>query len=88
MTQQAYHKSSPSIHRPHVARFPRKTWQPGEPLPGVAPNAQSALERDAENWSRCAACDARDRIARSLAVELDRVSAENGVLREELERAA
>ncbi len=88
MTQQAYHKFSQPICSATAARFPRKTWQPGEPLPGVAPNAQRALERDAENWSRCAACDARDRIARSLAVELDRVLAENRVLRGELERAA
>ena len=59
----------------------RRTWRPGEPLAGVAPNAQRALEADAAQWHRCQACNSRDRLNRSLAVELDRVLAENARLR-------
>jgi len=85
MTSEAYHKSSPSIHRPHVARFPRKTWCPGDPVPlkgTLEPDPHEALRR------HCPGCGSRDRLNRALAVELDRVLAENCVLREELERAA
>jgi hypothetical protein len=52
MTSEAYYKSSPSIHRPHVARFPRKTWCPGEPIPrrgsSIEPDPHAALARNAE----------------------------------------
>ena len=60
-------------------------WKPGDPIPpkGVLePNAYGALQR------HCAGCASRDRLNHSLAAELDRVCAENRVLRGELERAA
>ena len=83
MTQQAYHKSSTA--HPFSIQPARRTWRPGEEIPpkGVLePDAHGALAR------HCAGCGSRDRLNRALAVELDRVLAENRVLREELERAA
>ncbi len=83
MTNKAYHKSSTA--HPFPIQPARRTCRPGEEIPPkgtLEPDAHGALAR------HCAGCGSRDRLNRSLAVELDRLSAENRALRGELERAA